>query len=168
MGKGTLAARLVGEVPDLSLSRSWTTRARRPGEPDGSYVFVTREEFEAAIADDRFYEWAEFLGNLYGTPCPDPELKGDLLLEIEIQGARQVREKDPSAVVILIVAPSLEVQRERLVSRGDPSTMVSERVEVGQAEVLEAMKFADYVVVNDDLDRAVAEISSIINTLRSK
>ncbi len=168
VGKGTIASRLVAEVNDLSLSRSWTTRRRRRGEPNGSYLFVTRKEFEDAIAKDQFFEWAEFLGNLYGTPRPDPEMDSDLLLEIDIQGAKQVRQKDPDAAVILIVAPSSEEQRHRMVSRGDDKGTIDERVAVGQIEVVEALEFADYVVVNDDLNRAVSEIGSIINSLRSK
>jgi guanylate kinase len=152
---------------DLILSRSWTTRARRSGESGGSYNFVSREEFEKAISEDQFYEWAEFLGNLYGTPKPSPDMDRDLLLEIDIQGAEQVRAKDPSAVVILVVAPSTEEQRKRMLSRGDDPESVVQRVLVGTDEIERAKKFANYLVVNDDLDRAVGEISSIINSLRS-
>ncbi len=167
VGKGTVASRLVTKVKDFSLSRSWTTRPRRRGETDGSYYFVTRQQFEDAIANDKFFEWAEFLGNLYGTPKPDSDVHTDLLLEIDIQGAKQVREKDPNAVIILLVAPSSEEQRHRMESRGDDAGTIAERVSVGQSEVAEALKFADKVVVNDDLDRAVSEISAIINSLRS-
>ncbi len=155
------------EVKDLSLSRSWTTRRRRRGEANDSYYFVTRKQFEDAIAKGKFFEWAEFLGNLYGTPRPDPELATDLLLEIDIQGAKQVREKDPSAAIILLLAPSSQEQRQRMLSRGDQADSIAERVSVGEQEVSEALKFADYVVVNDDLDRAVSQISSIISSLRS-
>lgn len=167
VGKGTIASRLSAKVKDLSLSRSWTTRPRRRGEPDDSYYFVTKQQFEDAIAKDMFFEWAEFLGNLYGTPKPDREARTDLLLEIDIQGAKQVREKDPDAVIILLIAPSPEEQRHRMEARGDDVGTIAERVSVGQSEVAEALKFADKVVVNDDLDRAVSEISSIINSLRS-
>lgn len=167
MGKGTIAARLVTEVNNLSLSRSWTTRQRRRGEKDDSYFFVSREKFQHAIAQGDFFEWAEFLGNLYGTPKPDPYSACDLLLEIDIQGAKQVREKDSDAVIILLVAPSSEDQRQRMLSRGDDVGSINERVSVGQGETEEAGKFADYIVVNDDVDRAVSEISSIISSLRS-
>ncbi len=167
VGKGTIASRLSAKVKGLSLSRSWTTRARRRGEPKDSYYFVTRQQFEDAIVDDKFLEWAEFLGNLYGTPKPESDVHTDLLLEIDIQGAKQVREKDPNAVIILLIAPSSEEQRHRMELRGDNAETIAERVSVGQNEVAEALKFADKVVVNDDLDRAVSEISSIINSLRS-
>src|SRR5581483_682208 len=96
------------------LSRSWTTRARRPGEPADAYVFVDRPRFEARAASGAFFEWAEFLGNLYGTPLPDPDAPGDLLLEIDLQGARQVRRQRPDATLILLAPPSPEAQRERL------------------------------------------------------
>lgn len=166
VGKGTIATRLIAEVDNLTLSRSWTTRARRPGEPDDSYFFVTRDRFEAAIAQDGFLEWAEFLGNLYGTPKPDLHLYNDLLLEIDIQGAERVCSTDPSAVVILVIPPSDEVLRTRMVGRGDPHESIDKRVLVGQSEVSKGRGFADFIVVNDDLDKAVSEISSIINVLR--
>lgn len=158
---------MISENPDLVLSRSWTTRAPRPGEADGSYTFVTRQEFEEAIAKDQFLEWAEFLGNLYGTPKPKSEVQGNLLLEIDIQGAMQVRQKDQNAVIILVVAPSTEEQRHRMISRGDDPSSIDKRLAVGELEVDEARKFADFEVINDDLERAVREISSIINSLRS-
>ncbi len=167
VGKGTIASRLVREVNNLTLSRSWTTRRRRRGESSDSYVFVTRAEFEEAIAKDQFFEWAEFLGNLYGTPKPDPDMAADLLLEIDIQGARQVRERDPNAEIILINAPSSDELRHRMEFRGDDITSIDERVEIGREEIAEASKFANFVVVNDDLDRAVSEISAIISSLRS-
>ena len=128
---------------------------------------MTRAEFEEAIAKDQFFEWAEFLGNLYGTPKPDPDMAADLLLEIDIQGARQVRERDPSAEIILINAPSSDELRHRMEFRGDDITSIDERVEIGREEIAEASKFANFVVVNDDLDRAVSEISAIISSLRS-
>lgn len=149
------------------MSRSWTTRPRRRGEASDSYYFVSREQFEDAIAHGKFFEWAEFLGNYYGTPRPDPCQGTDILLEIDIQGAKQVREKDPAATIILVVAPSLQVQRQRMISRGDDAESVDERMSVGQSEISEALGFADYVVVNDDLRNAVSKISSIIDSLRS-
>lgn len=158
---------MITRVDSLKLSRSWTTRARRPGEPSDSYFFVSRDDFEKAIAQGRFFEWAEFLGNLYGTPVPSGDSGQDILLEIDIQGAKQVRKKSPAAVIILLLAPSIEEQRSRMISRGDEINSVESRIEVGKTEIEEAKDFADFVVVNDDLDRAVSEISSIINSVRS-
>ncbi len=128
---------------------------------------MSREQFENAIAEGKFFEWAEFLGNLYGTPMPDPSDVTDLLLEIDIQGAKKVRERDSNAKIILLVAPSSGEQRQRMISRGDDASSIDRRVTVGENEIAEALRFADYVVLNDDLDRAVSEISSIISSLRS-
>lgn len=158
---------MILENNDLLLSRSWTTRAPRPGETDGSYKFVSRQEFEEAIANDQFLEWAEFLGNLYGTPKPRSEVHGNLLLEIDIQGAMQVRQRDEEAVIILVVAPSTEEQRQRMITRGDDPNSIDKRLAVGELEIDKAREFADFEVINDDLERAVQEISSIINSLRS-
>lgn len=155
------------KIPNLKLSRSWTTRARRPGEADDSYVFVTRTEFERAIAAGQFFEWAEFLGNLYGTPVPEALSEGDILLEIDIQGARQVREKAPEALIVLLLAPSFEEQRSRMLVRGDDVLSIESRILVGASEIDEARAFADHEVVNDDVPRAVCEIASIIESSRS-
>ena len=150
VGKGTLARRLVEADPRLWLSRSWTTRARRPTEDGSEYVFVDRAAFDAAIREDRFLEWAEFHSNLYGTPRPDPRDDVDVLLEIEVQGAEQVRRQHPDAVVILIMAPSPEDLEARLRSRGDTDEHVARRLASTPAEVARGEKLADFVVVNDD------------------
>ena len=103
-GKGTLAAELVAQDPTIWLSRSWTTRAARPGERErGAYVFVDRPTFEEAVAQGRFFEWAEFLDHLMGTPIPDPPTGSDVLLEIDVQGAEQVLARRPDATVIMLL-----------------------------------------------------------------
>ncbi len=161
-GKGTVAARLVEADPRLWLSRSWTTRARRPEEPEDAYVFVARDAFEAHARAGGFVEWAEFLGNLYGTPVPRPPTGCDVLLEIDVQGAEQVRRQRPDALLVLLAPPSPDVQAARLRGRGDPEEHVSRRLAAGTAELATGRTLADAVVVNDELDRAVTEIAAII------
>ncbi|HXA33074.1 MAG TPA: hypothetical protein VNV87_12505 [Acidimicrobiales bacterium] len=166
-GKGTVAGRVVASDPHLWLSRSWTTRARRPGEADDAYVFVDRPTFEARVAEGGFFEWAEFLGNLYGTPVPDPPAGSDVLLEIDLQGARQVREKQEDAVLILLTVPSAEVQMTRLRARGDDEAHVQRRLAAGSEEERQGRLIADAEVVNDDLVQATAEVAGIVDRYRS-
>jgi guanylate kinase len=167
-GKGTLAAELVARDPSIWLSRSWTTRAPRPGEEArGAYVFVDRPTFEAAIARDRFFEWAEFLGHLMGTPVPDPPPGTDVLLEIDVQGAEQVLRQRPDATVIMLLPPSPEVQAQRLAARGDGEDHIRRRVDVGRSEVERGAKIAAHTVVNDDLARALSDLTAIIDATRS-
>jgi guanylate kinase len=158
---------VVAADPRLWLSRSWTTRDQRPGEADDAYVFVDRATFESRAADQGFFEWAEFLGNLYGTPIPDPPNGCDVLLEIDLQGARQVREKLDDAVLILLTVPSAEVQMARLRARGDDEAHVQRRLAAGAEELRQGGKIADAVVVNDDLVRATAEVAGIVDRYRS-
>ena len=167
-GKGTLAAELVATVPNLWLSRSWTTREARPGERErNAYVFVDRPTFEEAIAAGRFFEWAEFLGNLMGTPVPDPPPGADVLLEIEVQGAEQVLAKRPDATVILLLPPSLDVQAARLAARGDDEAHIRRRVDKGVEEVERGRSIAAFTVVNDDLTQALGELTAIISRTRA-
>ena len=147
VGKGTLARRLVDADDRLWLSKSWTTRPVRATEDGSEYHFVDRATFEQAIRDDAFLEWAEFHGNLYGTPRPGAA-KHDVLLEIEVQGARQVVAKRPGAIVVLLVPPSPEVQERRLEARGDPAAEVALRIETGHEEVRQARELAQHEVVN--------------------
>jgi guanylate kinase len=149
------------------LSRSWTTRAPRRGEPLDAYVFVDRAAFENAIAGHRFLEWAEFLGQLYGTPDPELHPGEDLLLEIDSQGAVQVTKKYPDAVVILLMPPSPEVQAERLRDRGDDDSAIARRLAVGIDEVAMLRGLTGHEVVNDDVDRAVDEVAGIIQRHRT-
>jgi guanylate kinase len=158
---------VVEEVPDLRLSRSWTTRPRRPGEAEDAYVFVDRIAFEARAEAGAFFEWAEFLGNLYGTPVPEPDAPGDLLLEIDIQGARQVRRKRPDATLVLLAPPSPDAQRERLVSRGDDERHIAERLAAGAQEERDGREIADAVVVNREVAQATREVAAIVERRRS-
>ncbi len=167
-GKGTIAARLVESDPRLRLSRSWTTRLRRPGEDEDAYVFVDRPTFEARVAADGFFEWAEFIGNLYGTPVTDPEPGRDVLLEIDLQGARQVRRLRPDATLILLLPPSPEVQEVRLRARGDDEEHIARRLAEGAAEEREGRGIADAVVVNDTVAQATADVASILALRRSR
>lgn len=165
-GKGTLARHLVAADPRLWLSRSWTTRPRRPGEAEDTYEFVDRERFVARKTADGFLESAEFLGNHYGTPIPDPPKGHDILLEIDLQGALQVLERVPTARIALIVPPTEAHQIERLRRRGDTEDHVAARVERGRAEIEAGRRVADHVVVNEDLEASTAELLSILGGLR--
>ena len=150
------------------MSRSWTTRERRPGEAPDAYHFVDRPTFEAAVAAGTFLEWAEVVpGQLSGTPLPVAPPGRDLVLEINLDGARQVRDLRPNAVIVLIVAPSVEEQVERMRTRGDTPEQIGRRVELGQREERIGRALAHHVVVNDDLDRAVHEVAGIVRAHRS-
>jgi len=152
----------------LWLSRSWTTRTPRPGERErGAYVFVERATFEEAVAAGGFFEWAEFLGNLMGTPIPDPPAGADVLLEIDVQGAEQVLLKRPDAVVIMLLPPSTQIQAERLRARGDDAEQVERRVQSGIDEVERGRLVAAYTVVNDDLGQAYGELAAIVDRTRT-
>ncbi len=155
-------------MPGLWLSRSWTTRARRPGEAEDAYVWATPEQFRRRVADGGFFEWAEYLGNLYGTPVPDPPAGSDVLLEIDVQGAEQVLARCPGAVVVLLLPPSTEVQRARLVARGDSAEHVERRLATGREEVARGRALAQHVVVNADLRQAVEELAGIVSGTRGK
>ena len=129
---------------------------------------MSHRAFRDRIARGGFLEWAEFLGNLYGTPLDDPPPGHDVLLEIDVEGARQVVERLPAASVILLLPPSLEVQRERLVSRGDDEQHVARRLAKGEEEVRLGRELAGgNIVVNDDIDRAVAEVRGIVERTRA-
>lgn len=167
-GKGTIVEELVRRDDRLWLSRSWTTREQRDGEPDDAYVFVTRPEFERRIAEGGFLEWTEFLGNFYGSPMPEVDAGHDIVLEIELHGASQVKEKHPDAILVFVRPPSREEQRRRLQGRGDSEEHVRERLRKAEEEERRGAEIADVVVVNDDLGRAVAEIEGIIGAARER
>jgi guanylate kinase len=167
VGKGTLIRGLLERVPELELSVSATTRAPRPGEHDGAdYHFLTPQEFEARVAAGDFVEHAEYSGNRYGTLRSELERRlaagAGVVLEIEVQGARQVRAALPAAVLVFIAPPSLEALRTRLVGRGtDDSDEVERRMRVAERE-LEAREEFGHVVVNDRLENAVERLSAIV------
>lgn len=171
MGKGTIVDALIERDPDLWLSRSWTTRERRPGESEDAYVFTTSQEFEDRITAGGFLEWTEFLGNYYGTPRPDQlddPSAPDIVLEIELDGAQQVKQQYPEAVLIFVLPPSREEQERRLRGRGDPGDRVQARLRKAEIEERIGRSEADYLVVNDDLDRTIDEMMSIIERERGR
>ncbi|MDP2292137.1 MAG: guanylate kinase [Actinomycetota bacterium] len=162
VGKGTIVNALVERDPQLWLSRSWTTRAQRTGERDTAYVFTDRAAFEARIAADGFLEWTDFLGNYYGTPRPEAVSGRDVVLEIEVDGARQVKLLHPEAVLIFVLPPSRDEQQRRLRGRGDAEDKVHQRLQKALDEEPVGMAIANHVVVNDDLERTVEEMMQII------
>jgi guanylate kinase len=169
VGKGTIVDALVRRDPRLWLSRSWTTRAQRPGEPDDAYVFTDPATFEQRIGAGGFLEWTEFLGNYYGTPTPEPPPDADVVvLEIEVDGARQVKARQPDAVLLFVLPPSREEQERRLRERGDPSDKVYARLRKAEDEEPIGRALADHVVVNDDLEATIEEMLSIIERGRKQ
>ena len=166
-GKGTLVARLRAERPGLGLTVSATTRPPRDGERDGvNYFFLSKEEFERRIEAGEFLEWANVHGNMYGTLMSEVTSKLDagtsLILEIDVQGALQVKEKVPEAVLVFIEPPSLDVLRERLIGRGsETDETLATRLADAEEELALASRY-DAVIVNDDLDAATSELARAI------
>lgn len=169
-GKGTILGRVLTDQKRFYYSVSATTRNPREGEVNGThYWFLTREDFEQKIAQGEFLEHAQFCDHYYGTPLGPIEEhlnRGqDVILEIEVQGAMQIREKRPDANFIFIAPPSLETVRERLIGRGTETMDVIEK-RVAQAEKeLKLRDQYDYCVVNDDLDTAVADFLSVVRAI---
>jgi guanylate kinase len=168
VGKGTIVRALVDRDPGLWLSRSWTTRPQREGERNEAYVFADRKAFEDRIAAGGFLEWTEFLGNYYGTPNPENTNGRDVVLEIEVDGAQQVKAIDPQAVLIFVLPPSRAEQERRLRGRGDPDEKVEERLRKAEDEEPVGMALADHVVVNDDLEATIDEMLAIVNSRRAR
>ena len=162
VGKGTIVNALVERDSNLWLSRSWTTRTQRPGEPDTAYVFTDHAEFEGRIADGGFLEWTKFLENYYGTPTPDVADGRDVVLEIEVDGAGQVKKQHAEAILIFVLPPSRDEQQRRLRGRGDPEDLVDQRLRKALDEEPVGLAMADHVVVNDNLERTVDEMLAII------
>lgn len=168
-GKGTLVALARGRMPQLGLTVSATTRSPRPGEVDGvDYHFLSPDEFQRRVDVGEFVEWAHVHGNCYGTLVSEVEDRlssgKSVILEIDVQGALQVKDRFPDAVLIFIKPPSLEVLRDRLVGRG---TETSDSVELRLANARHELDLADRydeVLVNDDLDRTCEEFVSILQS----
>lgn len=167
VGKSTVIAELLGERKDIYFSVSFTTRNPRVGEADGvNYNFVSREEFERMIADDELLEYAQYVGNYYGTSLKviqDKLAAGiDVLLDIEVQGAAKVRSKCPEAVLIFIIPPSFEELSRRLHGRAtDDEDVIAGRLQKAREEYRQIPNY-DYLVVNDKVSTAAAEIISIL------
>lgn len=172
VGKGTVLKRLLQLHPELMLSVSATTRDPRPGEIDGThYYFLTRPQFEMMVAQGQFLEWAEFAGNLYGTPrqpLMDKIAQGErVILEIELEGARQVRRSAPEALQIFLLPPSLIELEARIRQRAqDSEAAIARRLERAQVEIACADEF-DIQVMNRDLDETVAALESILELAQS-
>lgn len=168
VGKGTLVQRICDRLPDkIQLSISATTRSPRADEQDGvNYFFWTREKFLGQVEEGAFLEWAEYAGNLYGTPRAPVESgiqAGKIvILEIELEGARQVARSFPAAQRIFIMPPSLAVLEQRLRQRStDTETAIQQRLERAQVEIASAHEF-DVIIVNDDLDTATQQLLEVI------
>ncbi len=172
-GKTTLAERLVQRVPNLCLSRSYTSRATRPGEQDGvDYNFISRQRFEEMARHGDFLEWADVFGNYYGTGAADTErcLAGgqDLVLVIDVQGARQVRGSGIESIGVFVLPPSAAVLEQRLRGRSkDSDEEIRKRLEAARREVTEFAAY-EYVVVNDELDGAVDRLGAIVQAERAR
>ncbi len=167
VGKGTLLRSLFARHPELYLSVSVTTRAPRPGEVHGQhYYFATRAEFERMVAEGNLLEWAEFAGNCYGTPRRPVEEQIQqgrwVVLELELQGARQIHKNFPEALRVFIMPPSLTELEQRLRNRGqDAEEAIVRRLKTARAEIAAVDEF-DFQVVNDDLDKALHRIEQAL------
>lgn len=167
-GKGTLVARLLEEVPDAWVSVSATTRRPRPGEEEGvSYYFLEKGEFLELAREGGFLEWAEYSDNCYGTPLASVQREmtagKQVILEIEVQGALQVKEKMPEAHLVFIEPPSLDELERRLRGRGtETDDVVRKRMDTALVELSHKMEY-DIRLVNDELEKAVAELVAYVN-----
>ena len=171
-GKGTIVKKLLSTYDNYALSISMTTRNPRPGEEHGrEYFFVEREVFEDHIAKDELVEYAQYVGNYYGTPKAYVEEQlangKDVILEIEIQGALKIKERFPQALLLFVTTKSAEVLKERLVGRGTETLeVINDRLERA-VEESEGMGKYEYIIVNDDLDACVEETHTIIQKAKA-
>jgi guanylate kinase len=172
-GKTTLVERLVQCVAGLRMSRSYTSRPARLGEQDGvDYNFITRERFEAMVHEGQFLEWADVFGNYYGTSAADTEAvlaRGeDVVLVIDVQGARQVRSRGIETIGIFVLPPSADVLEQRLRGRSkDSEEQIRRRLRVASAEVDEYARY-EYVVINDNIETAIGRLQSIVGAERAR
>jgi guanylate kinase len=172
-GKTTLVERLVQRVPNLQMSRSYTSRPARPGERDSvDYNFISRERFDAMVQEGAFLEWADVFGNYYGTSAADTEallVAGkDVVLVIDVQGARQVRSRGIETVGIFVLPPSADVLEQRLRGRSkDSEEQIRKRLDVACREVSDFVQY-EYVVVNDELETAVNRLEAIVRAERGR
>jgi guanylate kinase len=172
-GKTTLVERLVRITPNLRMSRSYTSRAAREGERDGvDYNFITREQFERMARENEFLEWADIYGNYYGTAVADTErlLAGgeDVVLVIDVQGARQVRGRGLENIGIFVLPPSADTLEQRLRGRSkDTEEQIKRRLEVACREVTDVAAY-DYVVINDDFEPCVDRLKAIVGAERAR
>lgn len=172
VGKGTVVARLLDRCEDATVSVSVTTRERRPGETEGvQYRFVDDATFDRLVAEGALLEWAEYAGNRYGTPRREVEAGlaagRVMLLEIEVQGARQIRDRRPDALLVFLEPPSVEELVRRLEGRGTERDEVRElRLAAARAEMAAADEF-DHAVVNDEIDHCVEEVVELIREARA-
>lgn len=173
VGKGTVVGRILNEGENLFLSVSATTRQKREGETEGiNYYFKSKEEFSGMVSNNEFLEWASFCENSYGTP-KGPVFKmleegKDVILEIEIQGAMQVKKNMPECILIFIAPPSVDELKNRLKGRGTESDdVIKLRVETAIGELKVAKEY-DYIVVNDVLEKATEDVLSIIKAEKCK
>ncbi|MEB1810031.1 MAG: guanylate kinase [Bacillaceae bacterium] len=173
VGKGTVCSALRQENTDIQYSVSATTRAPREGEVDGvNYFFKSRDEFEEMIKNDALLEWAEYVGNYYGTPIDYVKKTidegNDIILEIEVQGALKVKERLPEGVFIFLMPPSLAELRKRIEGRGtETADVINKRMTVAKEEI-DMMKKYDYVVENDEVRAAVNRIKAIVTAEHCK
>ena len=167
-GKGTLVVRLLQAVPDAWLSVSATTRQPRKGEVDGvQYYFISRDKFLEMVDSGELLEWAEYSGNFYGTPLSSVrdhiDAGNQVILEIDVQGAFQIREKVPEAILVFIEPPSLEVLEQRLRGRGtEDEATILRRMEAAKVELSQKEEY-DIRLVNDDLETAVEQLVAYVN-----
>ncbi len=166
-GKGTIMNNLIEKYPGYALSVSATSRAPREGEKEGvNYFYKTREEFEEMIKNDELLEHAQYVGNYYGTPRAFVEKKLDegmnVLLEIEIQGAMQIKKAFPDALLVFIMPPSAKILKERLTNRGTETPEVIDKRMKRAVEESEGIESYDFIVINDEVDKCTALLHNII------